>query len=180
MSRSKRVIGVLSGMVMFLVGGMFFFLDMGICIVVMLSLIQIGMTIRGMRTMYYYLTMARFMVGGKNVLYRSLILLDLGTVAGSLVEHEMIYAVIYLAFLHFSAGVISAFRANESRNYGSRWRLKMAYGVTNILISIAVIAGAAVFKQPLVMIYIYGAGLMYSGVLRIASAFRRTSIVFIQ
>ena len=56
----------------------------------------------------------------------------------------------------------------------------MAYGVTNILIAIAVILGNAVFKEPLVTTYIYGAGLMYSAVLRIFTAVRRTKIVYIQ
>lgn len=180
MSRSKRVIDVLFGIVMFLAGVSFFFSSVEASFMAMLVLIQFGMTIRGLRILYYYLTMARYMVGGKNVLYRSFIMLDLGVVAGSLVGHQMIYIVLYLAFLHAFSGIISIFRANESRTYGARWRLKMSYGVTNVLIAVIVIIGGAVLKQPIVTIYIYGAGLMYSAVLRIASALRRTSIVYIQ
>ena len=120
------------------------------------------------------------MVGGKNVLYRSFVFLDLGVLAGSLVGFEMIYAAIYLASIHAFSGVVSIFRANESRTNGAHWRLKMAYGVTDILIAAAVILGNAVFKEPLVTTYIYGAGLMYTAVLRIASAFKRTRIVYIQ
>lgn len=180
MTRSRRVVDVLYGIVMFIAGFSFFTSQVENSVLAMLVLIQFGMTFRGLRALYYYLTMARYMVGGKNVLYRSFIWLDLGTMAGALVGHRIIYAVIYLAILHTFSGIVSIFRANESRSYGAHWKLKMAYGVTNILIAAAVVVGSAVYKQPLVMTYIYGAGLMYSAVLRIASAFKRTNIVYIQ
>lgn len=180
MTRSKRVLEVLTGLVMFVAGAAFFFSGTESSVMVMLILIQLGMTIRGFRTLFYYFSMARYMVGGKNVLYRSFILLDLGVLAGSLVGYSMIYAAIYLAALHAFDGLVSIFRANESRLNGAHWRMKMAYGVTGILIAIAVILGNAVFKEPLVTTYVYGAGLMYTAVLRIVSAFKRTRIVYIQ
>ena len=180
MSRSKRVLEVLIGIVMFAAGAAFLFSGTEASVMVMLILIQLGMTLRGLRTLFYYFTMARYTVGGKTVLYRSFILLDLGVLAGSLVGYEMIYAAIYLAAIHAFDGLVSTLRANESRTYGAHWRLKMAYGVTNILIAIAVIVGNAVFKEPRVTTYIYGIGLMYSAVLRIITAVRRTRIVYIQ
>lgn len=180
MTRSKRFIDVFSGIVTFLAGAAFFFISVDAGILVMLILLQLGMTIRGFRALYYYLTMARYMVGGKNVLYRSFILLDLGTLAGALIGHHILYAVIYLAALHTFEGIVSVFRANESRSYGAHWKIKMAYGVTNVLLAAAVIAGSTVFRQPRVMLYVYGAGLMYTAVVRIISAFRQTKIVYIQ
>ncbi len=180
MTRAKRIIDVMSGLVMLAAGVAFFFANVDSSVIAMLVLLQLGMTIRGIRAFCYYLTMARYMVGGKSVLYRSFILLDLGTLAGALIGHNMIYAVIYLAVLHVFIGAVSIFRANESRSYGAQWKLKMAYGVTNVLMAIAVVVGSTVFKQPVITIYIYGAGLIYTAVLRIASAFRRTRIVYIQ
>lgn len=165
---------------MFVTGAAFFFSGTKASVVIMLILIQLGMTIRGFRTLIYYLTMAKYMVGGRTVLYRSFILLDLGVLAGSLVGHGMVYAAIYLASLHAFGGLVSILRANESRSYGAHWRLKMAYGVTNVLIAIAVIVGNTVYNEPLVTTYIYGAGLMYTAVLRIITAVRRTKIVYIQ
>lgn len=180
MSRSKRFLDVLTGIIMFLAGTAFFFSGTTASVTIMLILIQFGMTIRGLRALFYYLSMARYTVGGKNVLYRSFILLDLGVLAGSLIGYRMIYAVIYLAAIHVFSGVVSIFRANESRANGAHWKMKMAYGVTNILIAAAVIAGNAVFNEPRITTYVYGAGLMYTAVLRIASAFKRTKIVYIQ
>lgn len=180
MTRSKRIIDVFSGIVMFAAGIAFLTSGVDASVIAMLVLLQLGMTIRGLRALHYYLTMARYMVGGRNVLYRSFILLDLGTLAGSLIGHRIIYAVVYLAVLHTFIGVVSVFRANESRSYGAHWKFKMAYGVTNILLAAAVIVSSAVYGQPRVVIYVYGVGLMYSAVLRIISAFKRTRIVYIQ
>lgn len=92
----------------------------------------------------------------------------------------LVMTFIIMAAIHAFDGLVSTLRANESRTYGAHWRLKMAYGVTNILIAIAVIVGNAVFKEPRVTTYIYGIGLMYSAVLRIITAVRRTRIVYIQ
>lgn len=180
MTRSRRIIDVLFGIVMFVAGIAFFTSKPENSVIAMLTLIQLGMTFRGLRALFYYLTMARYVVGGKNVLYRSFIWLDLGVLAGSLASHPTIYIAFYLALLHVFSGIVSVFRANEARGYGAQWRLKMAYGVTNILLAAAIVVGSTVFGQPLVTIYIYGAGLMYSAVLRIVSAFKRTDIVYIQ
>jgi len=180
MTKSKRVIDVIFGIAMFAVGVALFIVDTKYSLTAVLAFIQIGMSFRGLRLLYYYLTMARHMVGGKNVLYRSFIMLDLGTMAGSLIGHELSYTVFYLALLHIFTGAVSMLRANESRRYGARWRMKMAFGVTNVLLAIAVVVGSVVFREPLITVGIYGAGLIYSAVLRIASAFKRTDIVYIQ
>jgi hypothetical protein len=56
----------------------------------------------------------------------------------------------------------------------------MAYGVTGLLLAAAVVAAGVVLGRPEVAAYVYGAGLIYSAILRIAGAFRRTDIVYIQ
>ena len=83
-----------------------------------------------------------------------------------------------MRFINNEARAVSMLRANESRRYGARWRMKMAFGVTNVLLAIAVVVGSVVFREPLITVGIYGAGLIYSAVLRIASAFKRTDIVY--
>ena len=180
MTKFKSLTTILSGIVMILVGILVILTAYQDGLKVVLVIIQFGMTVRGIRTLYYYLSMAKYMVGGRNVLYRSLILLDLGIVAGSLYDHPVVFAVVYIALLHIFSGAVSVLRANESRQHGAHWRFKMAYGVTQLLMAIAVLVTGAVMKQPIVTAYIYGFGLMYSALLRIISAFRRTAIVYIQ
>ena len=124
--------------------------------------------------------MAKHMVGGKNVLYRGMIFLDLGVLAGNLFEHPAVYSLIYLSLLHLFIGAVSILRANESRKIGSSWKVKIAYGIANVLIAVIVVVCGVVFGQFRAAVIAYGAGLIYSAILRLISAFRRTSIVYIQ
>lgn len=180
MTRTSRVLDVIYGLLMLLTGYILIMIKVKYGIVLMLFLMQFGMTIRGLQKLFYYLTMARFMVGGRTVLYRSIILLDLGVLGVSLVGHEVVYAAVYLALIHSFEGIVSILRANEARINGAHWRLKMVYGMTGILIAGAVVIGYAVLNEPGITTFIYGCGLMYAAVLRIASAFRRTKVVYIQ
>lgn len=180
MSRSKRVINVLTEIIMFLAGMTFFMSSTEASLWGMMVLIEITMLIRGWRSLWYYLTIARFMVGGKTVLYRSIILFDLAALAGSLLDNGIVYAIIYLALMHAFSGVVDALRANEARKNGAHWKLKMAIGVTNVLLALFIVIGGVVYKHADAAVLVYGAGLIYSAVLRIASAFRRTDIVYIQ
>ncbi|MBR0307527.1 MAG: hypothetical protein IJH92_01395 [Mogibacterium sp.] len=180
MSKFRRVLNVLSGIGMILVGALLMLMDTSGGLRWVLLFIQIGMTFRGLGSLYYYLKMARYMVGGRSVLYRGMIYLDLGVLAGSLFDHPVTYTVIYLAAMHVFAGAVRIMRARESMKIGGHWRLKMAYGVTGLLLAAAVVAAGVVLGRPEVAAYVYGAGLIYSAILRIAGAFRRTDIVYIQ
>ena len=180
MTKILRAFNVITGIGMFVVGALFFVDSPADVMEFVLFVIQLGMTLRGLRTLYYYLTMARYMVGGKNILYRGMIFLDLGILAGSLFEHPAAYAIIYIAMLHVFSGAVSVLRANESRKIGAHWRLRTAYGVADILMAAAVVISGVIYKYPVITIYLYGAGLIYTAVLRIISAFRRTDIVYIQ
>ena len=53
MTKSKRVVDVFSGIVMFIAGAAFFFSSVDSSVIAMLVLIQIGMTVRGFRALYY-------------------------------------------------------------------------------------------------------------------------------
>ena len=180
MGKFRRVLNILAGIGMMLVGAALMIMETADGLRFVLFFIQVGMTLRGLRSLYYYLTMARSMVGGKSVLYRSMVYLDLGVLAGSLLDNPIVYTVVYLAVIHVFAGAVSIMRANEARKIGGHWRLKMVYGVTGVLLAAAVVIFGVVLGRHEVAAYVYGLGLIYSAVLRIAGAFRRTDIVYIQ
>ena len=180
MSKFRRVLNVLSGIGMILVGALLMLMDTSGGLRWVLLFIQIGMTFRGLGSLYYYLKMARYMVGGRSVLYRGMIYLDLGVLAGSLFDHPVTYTVIYLAAIHVFAGAVSVMRANESRKIGGHWRLRLIYGITDLMLAAAVVISGVALGRPEIAAYVYGAGLIYSAILRIAGAFRRTDIVYIQ
>ena len=180
MSKFRRVLNVLTGLLMILGGILVMLMESADGLKLALIFIQFGMTFRGFGALHYYLTMAKYMVGGRSVLYRGMIYLDMGVLAGSLFNNPVTYTVIYLAAIHVFAGAVSVLRANESRKIGGHWRLRMIYGITDLMLAAAVVIAGVALGRPEIAAYVYGAGLIYTAILRIAGAFRRTDIVYIQ
>ena len=180
MSRFGRTMNAIASLFTIAVAVLMFFLDSIHGLKLVILVIQAGMTLRGLQTIVYYFSMARHMVGGKNVLFRGMIFLDLGVLAGTIFEHPVVYILIYMSFLHIFTGAVSALRANESRKIGSSWRLKMAYGITNILLAVIVLICGIAFGRLRIAVWVYSVGLIYSSILNIISAFRKTEIVYIQ
>ena len=88
------------------------------------------------------------------------------------------YLMLYLLVANLISGVIEILGAREARQMeAGSWKLKMAIGAADVLFGLASIF---CIGRPNILVYIYAAGLIYSAVLRIASAFRRTAIVYIQ
>ena len=180
MTKLGRILSVISALFMIAIAILMFYLDAMHGLRLVLLVIQAGMTLRGLQVIIYYFSMARHMVGGKNVLFRGMIFLDLGVLAGAIFEHPAAYILIYISLLHIFNGLVSVLRANESRKIGASWKLKMAYGVTNILLALVVVICGIVFGRLRITVWIYSIGLIYSSILRIISSLRKTEIVYIQ
>ena len=148
--------------------------DLGYRIIgLILSLILI---VDGIRSLLFYFSMARNMVGGRTLLFRGIIELDLGMFAYTLQDIPPVYILLYLLIVHLFSGVVDVMRAMEARRMESRWRLNLAYGIANILLALSC---GLCFQNPTLLTYVYAAGLAYSACLRIAQAFRKTAIVYI-
>ena len=144
-------------------------------------IISIAMSLNGLGSLLYYFRMARYSIGGKSSLYRGLIYLELGALTAAMSKNPMIYVIIYLAFLHIFNGTVDILRGSEAKQVGSpRWKFSVAYGVTDILIGVALIVTGYVMSMPDITVYVYAAGLVYSAIIRIIDAFRRTAIVYVQ
>jgi hypothetical protein len=180
MSRFGRILHAIAALFMIAIAVLTFFLDAIHGLKLVLLVIQAGMTLRGLQAIIYYFSMARHMVGGKNVLFRGMIFLDLGILAGTIFEHPAVYILIYISLLHIFTGAVSALRANESRKIGTSWKMKMAYGITNILLALIVVICGIAFDNLRIAVWVYSIGLIYSSILRIISSFRKTEIVYIQ
>lgn len=140
------------------------------------GVLSIVLLLEGIRSLGFYFSMARSMVGGKIFLFRGIIALDFGMFAFSLQEIPSIYILIYLLVVHLFSGVVDVLRALEARRMGSRWRLNMAYGAGNIYLALVC---CTCFRDPTLLAYVYAAGLFYSACIRFAQAFRKTAIVYI-
>lgn len=144
-------------------------------------LISISFTLRGIQTLFYYFTMARYMVAGKRLLYRGIIFLDIAILTSEISNYSNLFIILYLAGLHAFSGVLYIAGAVQAKKSGSPlWKNRIAEGLTSIIMVGAVLIGGLPLHSIRIVVYIYGAGLIYSGLVRIVSAFRRTSIVYIQ
>ena len=177
MSNFHRVQNVVIGLCMILCAVIHLAGEDDGCYLVMLIL-AFSLIIRGIAELIYYVTMARHMVGGKLILFIGVVLVDFGIFTISLADESKVVVVLYLIGFHAFAGLINLLRAREAMRYkSSAWRINMAQGVTSLLI----LAASLLFARDQgMLVLLYCAGLVYSAVLRIYSAFRRTAIVYIQ
>ena len=164
-------IGMLLAVLILLLAG-----NNGVSLIVLI--LAFSLILRGVRSLIYYLSMARFMAGGLTSFFAGVFLIDFGILSISLADEARIYIFLYLAGWNAFSGLISLLRAWESyRNKGRSWILNTLYGIVNI----GVLICCFIFRDsPTTLATLYCAGLGYSGILRIINAFRRTEIVYIQ
>lgn len=180
MTRTKRFIEIVKGLVT-LVLAIYLIAFPYESMPFVLGLIGLGMTLNGIRSLVYYFSMARHMVGGKSVLYRGIIYLDIGILTSSLSDNPDLSIIIYVAAVNIFTGIVALLRAREEMAAGApRWKAKLIRGIIRLLMASAVIVCGFVLKMPEASVYVYAAGLILSAFSRIAGAFRRTAIVYIQ
>ena len=104
--------------------------DVGFYVVALI--LALMMLIYALRCFIFYFSMARHMVGGKSLLFRGIIVLDLAVFTISMVDDPKMYIILYLLGIHAFAGVTGVLRALEARRYGApSWRWSMALGIGN-------------------------------------------------
>lgn len=144
-------------------------------------IVSVGLFYLGIKSLIFYQTMARHMVGGRIQLYRGVILLDLGVFMMSLDSIPQAYIVLYLMGIHAFAGIVDLLRARESRHMDSpEWKSSLVYGIGNIAMAVLCIISGVILKSVHLVVYVYAAGLVYSGIARIINALKKTAIVYIQ
>ena len=137
-----------------------------------------GLAVKGAKDIVFYFSMARHMVGGKMILIQGVIILDFALLTITLAYVPDTYMLLYLIGVKAFAGVVETLRALESRRtVEGPWKLKMLHGTVDF--ALAVLCLFYVNEIDMAII-IYGAGLIYSGVLRIIDAFRRTAFIVIE
>ncbi len=177
MTKLQRISSFLMGIVM-LGASVLLMVDRNDAYTIIIFFLSLGLFVLGAKHLFYYITMARFMTGGKISLYKGLVLLDLSFLTGSISDIPRIYLLIYLAVIHGFSGLVEVLRALEARRYGAKsWRLKLFQGSLDAFMALSCIV---FFRRPATAVIIYSLGLIYSAVLRIISALRRGTFVYIQ
>ena len=143
-------------------------------------LLSIGLVIFGARNLIFYFTMARHMVNGRSILYIGVIALDFGIFTLSVSDIHGVFTVLYLLGVHAFSGVIDILRAREARQFEApSWKISLAEGIANIGVALVAVVFGIFLGNMRNLTVIYAAGLIYSALLNMISAFRRTAIVYI-
>ena len=179
MSLMQRVKTIVAALLMIAAAVvMLIYPDNGLAFIALI--LSVSLTLYGLRTLAYYFSMARHMVGGKRILYQGVIVFDLGIFTLTMAYNHTVYVILYLLAIHAFAGVVDVMRAMEARRFDGPWRMDMASGIVNVSIAILAVICGFFLNNMQDIVYIYASGLIYSAVLKIVNALRKTSIIYIQ
>lgn len=178
MTAFQRIKQILFALLMILSAVIFIILPAEISLVAIISILAAGLAISGIKDIVFYFTMARHMVGGKLILFQGAVILDFALFTMSLSNVPKIYILLYLVGIHAFSGVVEILRANEARKtVEGPWKLKFSHGIINILLA----ALCVVFIKHLgIAVLIYSGCLVYSAVIRIINACRKTAFILIE
>ncbi len=135
----------------------------------------------GFKLLIYYFRMARHMVGGKSTLCQAIIILDLALFSTTMVYMGEVVIIIYLLGIYAFTGVVDILRAFEAKKMkASNWKVKLVTGLISVLFAVSLVVVGVVNGNMQIIVYGYCVSLFYSAVVKIATAFKRAAIVYIQ
>ena len=142
------------------------------------AVLSLALLLYGVKMMVFYFTLARHMTGGLAVLFRAVLIFDIGLFAFYLPDVPLIYVMIYLAAIHGFAGIAGVLKALEAKRLEApSWKLNFFHGLVNAIMAVLCL----VFSKSIrTAVLIYSSGLFYSGVIRIIQAFRKTASIYVQ
>ncbi len=178
MNGFQRIKGVLFGLATLVVAILFILFPSDEMYMIIVSILSLGLAIAGIKDIIFYFRMARHMIGGKMILIQGVIILDFALITGSLATVPKIFILLYLIGIHAFSGVVEVLRAMEAkRTVEGPWKLKFSHGIVNFILAVACLI---FIRKSNTALMIYSLGLIYSAIVRIFSAFRRTSFILIE
>ena len=178
MTGFQRIRKILFALCMIAVALVLIFNPSDIAYMIILLIMSVALAISGIKDIIFYFTMARHMIGGKMILVQGVIVLDFALLTASLSDVPTIYILLYLIGIHAFSGVVEVMRAMESKkSVEGPWKLKFSHGIINFALAIACLIFIRHSETALI---IYSIGLIYSAIVRIFSAFRKTAFILIE
>ena len=80
-----------------------------------IAFMAMGFLVSGVAKLGYYFTMARYMVGGRSILYSAVIILDFGMLILGFTSLPGIYLAFYLGVMHLISGGVDLYNAIEAK-----------------------------------------------------------------
>lgn len=170
MTISKRLNLIFMGILLIICGILLIeYPDKGHGFVVLI--LDVTLLLYGFRLFVYYFTMARFMVEGISILYKSIIIIDFGLFVFTMSNTPRRLTMLYLVGLLAFDGVTDVLRALEKMKLeATSWRFELFCGSVKIILCII---SLFFLDSVRIMSYIYAAGMLHSGVSNIIAAFRK-------
>ena len=177
MSRFQKIRKILNSLLAFLLAALLA-ADPEDGYVLVVFILAILLIVSGLNSIIYYIFLARYMVGGKMILYKGTIILDFGIFTLNLSDVSQVYVMIYFIAVYIFAAVVSFLKSMESKKLNSpSWKYELFFGVSNLAIALLCVFNIGSIKAS---VYIFCFGLIHSGICNIISALRKTEIVYIQ
>lgn len=177
MTYMQKFSAILRGLITLIIAAVMLIVGSDSYVFVLLFL-TLSLSIAGIKTLIYYFTMAKYMVGGRLVLYKGVILVDFAFLTFSFADIPKVYILIYLALVHAFQGLVEILRAKEAHLYGAKsWWKNLAHGLVSIALAVCCIIFV---RNQSTAVIIYSLGLMYTAITYIAAGFKKTTLVYIQ
>ncbi len=178
MEELRKINSFFSGIAFVIAAIVIFVVEDDLAYMLIVGVLGLSLAITGISNLIYYFSMARHMVEGRMILFKGIILLDLGVFSETLTDIPRIYILLYLLALHLFSGAVDVLRGLEAKRYGApSWKLSFSHGLVNFIL---VVICFRYLRTPATVSVLYAIGLIYSGIVRMANAFRQTKIVYIQ
>lgn len=133
---------------------------------------------RGLKLLFYYFAMARFMVGGMWILYKGIIYVDLGIFLLRLSSEPKLYVILYLVGGLGFYGILHIVRATEAKSAGnSSWKYQMILGCAVLIFAIVCLF---FINDIRVLTFIFSIGIINSGISHIVNSLRNSAIIYVE
>lgn len=134
-------------------------------------------TAKGFIKLIYYLTSARYMIGGGKIFINSFLLMDLGLLAFLVLLIKLSLGVYYIVGMLGIYGCIDIIRSFEFKKYGYKtWFFKLIQGL--LIIAVGVICPIFAKDQNMVL-FIFSIACVVFGIGGIINSFTRSTVEYI-
>ena len=177
MSIASRIGKIITG-ILIIAGAVLLMMLPELGYIVIAAILGISLLISGIGSLIYYFTMSRHMVGGRDALYTGLIKVDLALFTLSVSDVPKVFVMLYLVAVFGVTGLLHVLRSLEARKRNApSWHYRFISGIIYLTIALLCLIFS---KNTVVMVVVYCIGLILTGLGRIASAFYRAKVVYIQ
>jgi len=173
MGLMRRFINIIIGLLL-VISSLLIFIEPELGLYIALFFFTAVIFIFSIRTIVYYIRLARHMVGGQIILFIGIFTFCVAAYAVNIQNAPVKTISVIMIVMFTFTGVIDLLRAREAKRGGAgSWKFSMASAIVEIILAVA----CQVFHAANTDVtgIIFGIALLYSGVSRIISALRKVN-----